>query len=84
MSEAKNPKSKYIECPMCNAITLPTAYGVCKSCYQEDQRLFEAAKSVIGFNELVTAEIISQRSGVNQQTIRRWVDQGRLKLNSSR
>lgn len=75
-----NMKDKFIVCDICGEIAPQNLYGVCKDCIEEDQRMFESVKKVMGFGEKITLDIISQRTGVSQKNIKRWIKQGRLQV----
>lgn len=76
-------KSKYDSCEMCGAIMMPSPWGVCKDCVEEDQRQFDIVKKSLGMHEVKSIDEISQDTGIAAKHIRRWIKRGSFQAPTS-
>lgn len=64
---------------MCNKV-MPTntLTGVCKECFDEDEKLFNKARNSMNFGEKVTPTELADKTGIGIHHINRWISRGRF------
>lgn len=82
MNQENHTRPKVAQCEMCGAIYIENLYGVCENCIEEDQQLYHTARDSIKFGEIVTPEIVSERTGIEVKHIMRWIRKGRLSVSA--
>jgi hypothetical protein len=72
-------KKKLTKCGMCSKITpTNTLTGVCKECFEEDERLFNRARNAMSFGEKITPAELAGKTGISIHHINRWITRGRF------
>lgn len=65
-------------CPSCGALFVPGAKGVCPRCAEQDEKQFELVKSYLQAHPDAVLADVSGATGVEQQTILRFIRTSRL------
>lgn len=73
---------KLSKCGICNTMLADKPpSGVCSSCFDYDQELFDRVKKALRYGERITPEELANRTGVDAKHIKRWTSLGRLSGN---
>ncbi len=65
-------------CPSCGALFVPGIKGVCPSCAERDEEQFELVKTYLQTHPDAVLPDVSEATGVEQQTILRFIRTSRL------
>lgn len=65
-------------CPGCGALFVPGAKGVCPACAQRDEEQFEVVRAYLQGNPDAVLADVAEATGVEQQTILRFIRASRL------
>ncbi|MDZ4861106.1 MAG: hypothetical protein SGI88_19210 [Candidatus Hydrogenedentes bacterium] len=70
-------------CARCKKLFLKVRANVCLACEAEDEAFYERLRQHIGIHPNQTAEEVSEATGIEIETVLRFINEGRIEVQGS-